>query len=103
VETGEGDQVDGQLAEVGVELSGEAQAAGDAAHRGRDQMVQIADCKGEKKHDQNLEPRTTSVGLSSCLSYLLSQAIRSKTLEKVEADLPGGASSQGKPGAAYGT
>ncbi|KFV67748.1 hypothetical protein N307_03136, partial [Dryobates pubescens] len=41
VEAGEGHHVDGQLAEVGVELAGEAQAGGDAAHGGRDQVVEV--------------------------------------------------------------
>ena len=44
VEAREGDQVHGQLPEVGVELTGEAQAAGHAAHCGGDQVVQVADC-----------------------------------------------------------
>ena len=41
VETGEGDHVDGQLAEISVQLTGEAQAGGDAGHGGRDQVVQV--------------------------------------------------------------
>ena len=42
VQTGEGDQVDGQFAQVGVQLTGETQAAGHARHGGGDQMVQVA-------------------------------------------------------------
>ncbi|KFR13918.1 hypothetical protein N306_03239, partial [Opisthocomus hoazin] len=41
VETWEGHHVDGQLAEVGVELTGETQAGGDAAHGGRDEVVEV--------------------------------------------------------------
>ena len=41
VETGEGDHVDGQLAEISVQLTGEAQAGGDAGHGGGDQVVKI--------------------------------------------------------------
>ena len=41
VETGEGHHVDSQLAEISVELAGEAQAGGDTRHGGRDQMVQV--------------------------------------------------------------
>ena len=42
VETREGDHVDGEFAEVCIELSGESQAGGDTAHGGRDQVVEIA-------------------------------------------------------------
>ena len=42
VETGEGNHVDGQLAEIGVELTREAQAGGDTGHDGGDQVVQVA-------------------------------------------------------------
>merc|ERR1712057_26935 len=38
---GEGDEVDAELAEVRVELTGEAQAAGHAGHAGRAEMVQV--------------------------------------------------------------
>ena len=38
----EGDHVDGQLPQVGVELSGEAQGSGHAGHGGADEMIQIA-------------------------------------------------------------
>jgi hypothetical protein len=41
VESREGDQVDSQLSEVRVELTGESEAAGNAGHDGRDQVVQI--------------------------------------------------------------
>ncbi len=42
VETGEGNHVDGQLAEVRVELAREAQRNGHAGHDGRDQVVEVA-------------------------------------------------------------
>ncbi|KGL79696.1 hypothetical protein N309_02309, partial [Tinamus guttatus] len=41
VEPREGDHVDRQLAQVGVELPGEAQRGGDAAHGGRHQVVEV--------------------------------------------------------------
>ena len=41
VETGEGDQVDSQLSEVRVQLTGETEAASDTGHSGRDQVVQV--------------------------------------------------------------
>ena len=41
VETGEGHHVDSQLAEISVELAGEAQACGDTRHGGRNKMVQV--------------------------------------------------------------
>jgi len=41
VETGEGDQVHGELSQVGVELTGEAEAAGDTGESGGDQVVKI--------------------------------------------------------------
>jgi len=41
VETGEGDQVDSELSEVGVELTGETEAAGDTGESGGDEMVKI--------------------------------------------------------------
>jgi len=46
VETGEGDQVDGELAQVGVELTGEAEGASDTAHDGRHKMVEISESWG---------------------------------------------------------
>jgi len=36
MESGEGDQVDGQLSQVRVQLTGESQAAGNTGHSGRD-------------------------------------------------------------------
>jgi len=45
VETGEGDQVHCQLPEIGIKLTREPKAAGDPTHGGRDQMVQIPNCK----------------------------------------------------------
>ena len=42
VQPGEGNQVDGQLAQVSVQLPGEAQAAGHARHHGADEVVQVA-------------------------------------------------------------
>lgn len=42
VEPGEGDHVDGELPQIGVQLAGEAQASGDAGHGERDQMVEVA-------------------------------------------------------------
>merc|ERR1712195_109759 len=41
METGEGDQVNGELSEIGVELTGESEAAGDTGEGGRDEMVKI--------------------------------------------------------------
>ena len=41
MESGEGDQVDGELSEIGVELTWESEAAGDTGESGRDQMVKI--------------------------------------------------------------
>merc|ERR1719213_41538 len=41
VETGEGDQVDSELAEIGVELTGEAEAAGNTGDSGGHEMVKI--------------------------------------------------------------
>mgnify|MGYP003957588509 CR=1 FL=1 len=46
VETGERNQVDGELAEIGVELTGEAEAAGDAGHDDGDEMVQVTEGRG---------------------------------------------------------
>lgn len=42
VETGEGDHVDGELAQVRVELTGEAEAGGDTGHDGRHEVVEVA-------------------------------------------------------------
>ena len=44
--TGEGDQVDGELAQIGVELTGEAEGASDTAHDGRHEMAEISECGG---------------------------------------------------------
>jgi len=41
VETGEGDEVDTDLSQVRVELTGETEAAGHAGHGGGDQVVKI--------------------------------------------------------------
>ena len=41
MESGEGDQVDGELSEVRVELAGESEAAGNTGDCGRDEMVKI--------------------------------------------------------------
>merc|ERR1711898_5144 len=41
METGEGNQVHGELSEVGVELTGESEAAGNTGEGGRDEMVKI--------------------------------------------------------------
>eukprot|EP00976_Prorocentrum_cordatum_P097067 1190848-Prorocentrum_minimum.AAC.1 len=46
MEAGEGDQVHGELAQIGVQLTGETQAAGDTGHHGGDQMVKIAEGGG---------------------------------------------------------
>ena len=48
VKTREGDQVHGQLAEVRVELTREAQAAGDTRHGGRHQVVKITIGRGSE-------------------------------------------------------
>jgi hypothetical protein len=41
VETGEGDQVNGELSEIGVELTGESEATGESGEGGGDEMVKI--------------------------------------------------------------
>mmetsp|Transcript_21139 Transcript_21139/g.29810 ORF Transcript_21139/g.29810 Transcript_21139/m.29810 type:complete len:311 (+) Transcript_21139:547-1479(+) len=41
VQTGEGDKVNGKFAEVGVELTGEAEAASDTGHSGRHEVVEV--------------------------------------------------------------
>jgi hypothetical protein len=43
VQTREGDQVDGELAEVGVELAREAEAARHTGHDGGDEVVEVAE------------------------------------------------------------
>ena len=42
VQTREGDHVDGELSQVGVELAGETEAGGDARHNGGDEVVEVA-------------------------------------------------------------
>jgi len=42
VETGEGDEVDSQFSEIGVELTGKSKAAGDSGHGSGDEMVEIS-------------------------------------------------------------
>merc|ERR1711934_925170 len=46
VQTGERDEIDSELAQVRVELAREAQAASDARHAGRAQVVEVAICRG---------------------------------------------------------
>mmetsp|Transcript_7109 Transcript_7109/g.44023 ORF Transcript_7109/g.44023 Transcript_7109/m.44023 type:complete len:343 (+) Transcript_7109:2103-3131(+) len=46
VQPGEGHQVDGQLAQVGVELSREPQAAGDPGHHQGDEVVEVPEGGG---------------------------------------------------------
>merc|ERR1711877_29315 len=41
METGEGDQVHGELSEIGVELTGETEAAGNTGESGGDEMVKV--------------------------------------------------------------
>ena len=41
MESGEGDQVDSELSEIGVELTWESEAASDTGESSRDQMVKI--------------------------------------------------------------
>jgi hypothetical protein len=41
MESGEGDQVNSQFSQIGVQLTGESQTAGNTGHGSRDQMVQI--------------------------------------------------------------
>ena len=42
VKTDEGDEVDREFPEVGVELTGESEGAGDSGHDGGDEMVEVA-------------------------------------------------------------
>ena len=42
VETDEGNQVDSKFSQVGIELTGESQGAGDSGHDGGNEMVQIS-------------------------------------------------------------
>lgn len=48
METGEGDHVDGQLPEVGVELTGETETGGNTGHDGRHKVVQVT-VRGRRK------------------------------------------------------
>ena len=41
MESGEGDQVDSQLSEIRVELTGESKTASNSGHGSRDEMVKI--------------------------------------------------------------
>jgi hypothetical protein len=42
VKTGEGDKVDSELSEIGIELTGESEAASNTGHNGRDEVIQIS-------------------------------------------------------------
>ena len=46
METWEGDQVDGQFSQIGVQLTGEPQTAGDPTHDSGDKVVQIPESWG---------------------------------------------------------
>jgi hypothetical protein len=46
VETWEGNHVDGQLPQIGVELTGEAQTGSNAGHDDRHEVVEVAVCWG---------------------------------------------------------
>eukprot|EP00983_Pelagomonas_calceolata_P056319 1144545-Pelagomonas_calceolata.AAC.4 len=46
VQAGERDQVDSQLAQIRIQLTGETQGAGDTGHDGRDEVVQVAEGGG---------------------------------------------------------
>ena len=48
VESREGDHVDGQLPQVGVELTGEAQTGRDTGHDDRHKVVEITICRGRQ-------------------------------------------------------
>ena len=41
METGEGNKVDSELAKIGVELTGETEAAGDSGHNSGNEMVEV--------------------------------------------------------------
>lgn len=45
-QTGEGDEIDCEFAEIGVELTGESEAASDTGHGGGHQMVEISIGRG---------------------------------------------------------
>ena len=44
MEPGEGDHVDGQLPQVGIELAGEPEAGGEARHGEGNQVIEIPIC-----------------------------------------------------------
>ena len=46
MESGEGDQVHGELSEIGVELTWESEAAGDTGESGGNEMVEITVGRG---------------------------------------------------------
>ena len=48
VKSGEGNHVNSQLPQVGVELTGEAQASGNTRHDDRDEVVKITVCWGRQ-------------------------------------------------------
>jgi hypothetical protein len=48
MESGEGNQVDGELSKIGVQLTGESKTAGNTGHGSRDQMVKITVSGGGK-------------------------------------------------------
>ena len=65
------DQVNGDLAEVAVQLTREAQAGGHPAHCGADQVVQVAVGRGRQLQGTGSE--TGQLGRSSmnCCNYAL--------------------------------
>jgi hypothetical protein len=46
METGEGDKVDSELSEIGIELTGESEAASDTGHDSGDEVVQVTKSGG---------------------------------------------------------
>ncbi len=48
MKTRERNEVDGELAQVGVQLTREADARGDAGHAGAVQVVEVTICRGGK-------------------------------------------------------
>ena len=48
METWEGNHIDGQLPQVGVELAGEAQAGGNTGHDDGHEVVEVAICRGRQ-------------------------------------------------------
>jgi len=75
VETGEGHHVDGELSEIGVQLTGESEARGDAAHRCADEMVQVTVGGGGEleRSEANVVERlvVNAVGLVGVLDQLM--------------------------------